>query len=364
MNNLTYLLFEFGYTLIFGIFGLITLFLSVPKEKEFDSYKKARKSLGVSLCIIAVYCLCRIAFEKAITPYIEFWLLVTFTLIHSWVTYASLLFLMETSRYLRKNFFIDGFVPTAAMLICGAVGLMYKSVQDTLIVIFGCIYGVKCLRMFYICHKEYSKCKKDLDNYYDISPDIDWIRNLIFLSLFMSIITVVSFYIPETHPYYYLSIPIIYGYIIYKVLEFMPKKIEVMRAKSLNMTQKEAEKAVSEKTKDLNEKIGPKVERWIADKMFCKPDLNIKDVAMQMGTNQNYLSSYLNKHLNTNFQVWLNRLRIEESKTILTSGEKLSIEEVGVKVGIPQSYNFSRWFRTITDMTPYQYRKQNYKATK
>lgn len=56
------------------------------------------------------------------------------------------------------------------------------------------------------------------------------------------------------------------------------------------------------------------------------------------------------------FQVWLNTLRIEESKDILAN-ENISIEEVGVRVGIPQSYNFSRWFRIVTETTPYQYRK-------
>ena len=364
MNNLTYLLFEFGYTLVFGMLGLVTLFLSIPKEKEFESYRKSRIALGTSLCVIAIYCISRILLENVITPYIEFWLLVTFTLIHSWATYASLLFLMETPRYLRKHFFIDGVVPTSIMLISGAVGLMYPEAQQTLIIIFGCVYGIKCVRMFYICHREYVVCQKELDNYYDESPDIKWIRNLMFLSLFMSAITIISFYIPESHLYYYLSIPIIYGYIVYKVLEFMPKKIEAIRLKNISITKKEEEKTVSEKAKDLVDKIGPKVEKWISEKMFCQPDLNIKDVAMQMGTNQNYLSSYLNKHLNTNFQIWLNTLRIEESKTILTSGEKMSIEEVGIKVGIPQSYNFSRWFRAITDTTPYQYRKQNYKVNK
>ena len=117
----------------------------------------------------------------------------------------------------------------------------------------------------------------------------------------------------------------------------MPKKIDAIRARNQNITQQEEERIRKDKAKDLNEKIGPKVEKWIEEKLFC----------------------YLNKHLNTNFQVWLNSLRIEESKTILTNGKKVSIEEVGIMVGIPQSYNFSRWFKAITDMTPYQYRKQN-----
>ena len=139
----------------------------------------------------------------------------------------------------------------------------------------------------------------------------------------------------------------------------MPKKIEAIRAKNISISKKEEEKETAEKAKDLSEKIGSKVEQWVEEKLFCQAELTIKDVAMQMGTNQSYLSTYLNKHLNTTFQVWLNRLRIEESKLILKSGEKISIEEVGARVGIPQSYNFSRWFKVITDMTPYQFRKLN-----
>lgn len=361
MNDITYLFFEFGYTLIFGIFGLITLFLSIPKEKGIEFYKNSRIALGTGLCAIAIYCIIRMILGSSISQYVEFWLLVTFTLIHSWATYGCLLFLLEVPYYKYRSFFIDGLIPAGIMLICGFIGVLFPHTQKVMMVLFGFIFGIKCLRMFSIAFREYRKCQKDLDNYYDDGPDIKWIRNLIFLSLFMSIVTIVSFYI-HTIPVlatYYLAIPIIYAYIVYRVLEFMPKKIEEIRAKNISALKNEEEKEATEKTKDLVDKIAPKVEKWIEEKLYCTPDLNIKDVAMQMGTNQSYLSNYLNKFLNITFQVWLNKLRIEESKKLLTNGEKLSIEEVGIQVGIPQSYNFSRWFKTITEMTPYQYRKQH-----
>lgn len=361
MEKLIYLLFEVGYALVFGIFGLTTLFLSIPKEKGIEFYKNARVALGTGLCAIAVYSIARIVVGSDISQYVEFWLLVTFTLIHSWCTYGCLLFLLEVPYYKNKSFFIDGIIPASIMIISGFIGIIFPETQHVMTIVFGCVFGTKCLRMFLICIKEYRKCQKELDNFYDQGPDIRWIRNLIWLSLFMSGITIISFYI-HTAPVliaYYASIPVIYGFIVYRVLEFMPKKIEAIRAHNIEILKKEEEEEKVEKTKDLNEKLGPKVEKWIAQKMFCTPDLNIKDVAMQMGTNQSYLSNYLNRHLNTTFQVWLNRLRIEESKKILTSGEKISIEEVGIKVGIPQSYNFSRWFKTITETTPYQYRKQH-----
>ena len=99
------------------------------------------------------------------------------------------------------------------------------------------------------------------------------------------------------------------------------------------------------------------MEEWVLTKAYCRPDLNIKDVASEIGTNQNYLSVYLNTHLNMTFQTWLNTLRIEESKKILLMPEKKSLEAVGIEVGIPESYNFSRWFKNITGMTPFLYRK-------
>ena len=77
-----------------------------------------------------------------------------------------------------------------------------------------------------------------------------------------------------------------------------------------------------------------------------------------MGTNQNYLSKYINNELGITFQVWLNTLRIEESKELLISKPKTSIEEIGICVGIPQTYNFSRWFKQITGETPFRWRKQ------
>lgn len=53
------------------------------------------------------------------------------------------------------------------------------------------------------------------------------------------------------------------------------------------------------------------------------------------------------------------QLRIEESKSLLTDKNKKSIEEIGTMVGFSQTYNFSKWFRTVTGTTPFRYRKEN-----
>lgn len=352
------LLFEFGYVLIFGIMGAASFLLHIPKDKGMESYKKARTSLGAALLTLSLFCIIKILILNTHTEYVDFWLLVTFTLIHSWLTYATMLFLLETPRFLIKHFLVDGIVPTVTMLICGIIGLIYPASQRFMQIVFGCIFGLKCTYMFYICLHEYYKCERELTEYYDQTPNIVWIKRLIYLSIFMSAATLVSFYVTYIHAVYYILIPIIYAYIFVKIINFAPKKIDEIRKQNILM-EKEEKKEEKEKKKnsDLGDKIRPLVESWIEDRGYCTPELNIKSVAAEIGTNQNYLSQYINNYLDTTFQVWLNTLRIEEAKQILKNGEKLSIEEVGAMVGFPQSYNFSKWFRTVTGTTPYKFRK-------
>jgi len=358
MDRLIHILFEFGYVLIFAILVATTFFLHIPKEKGIENYKKARTTLGIAFAVMICYCIFRLIVPQFHGDYEDFWILVTVNFIISWLTYSSLLFLIETPRYLTRHFIIDGIIPTIIIMTIGVIGYFLVNLQQIATLIIGIVFGVKCIWMFIICIKEYNKCEKELDNYYDESPDIKWIRVLIFLSLIMSIATIIALYIP--HPYvhlvYYASIPIIYTYMGIKVIDFAPRKIDNIRKNNLFLMEKESTEK-KEKVNDLSSKIGPLVDKWVESKKYCKEGLTIKDVAMEMGTNHNYLSQYLNNKLNVTFQVWLNTLRIEESKLLLLSDEKISIEEIGIRVGIPQNYNFSRWFRVVTEMTPFQYKR-------
>ena len=101
------------------------------------------------------------------------------------------------------------------------------------------------------------------------------------------------------------------------------------------------------------------MEKWVETGNYTSSGINIKDVATQMGTNSNYLSTYINNVMGTSFATWLNSLRIEKSKEYLASAEKLSIEECGMKVGYDSLYNYSRWFKAITGMSPSEWKKRN-----
>ena len=358
-----YILFNFGYIIFFALLAIGAAFLNMPsKDKGIESYRKSRYTLAVALALMSLYCLVRITMPYHHADYIDFWLLVTFTLIFSWLSYSSFLFLIETPRYLRKNFFADGLIPSVLLLGFGVVGLFVESARIWIEIVFGGIYAVKCIWMFYTCVKEYRKCKSELDNFYDQGPDIGWMSSLLVVSVILSITTLLTFYSDVIAIIYYIMLPGMYAYMTFRVINFAPKKIDNIRKRNMTMDEEQKKTEKIKKVSDIAEKITPMIEKWVSEKKFCREGLTIKDVALEMGTNHKYLSQYINNTLNMTFQVWLNTLRIEESKILLTSKEKMSIEEIGIKVGIPQNYNFSRWFKVITDTTPFQYRRSSLKG--
>lgn len=356
-KNTLYILINFAYILIFGILtGVVTMLNMPPKDGSLKSYRKSRYILGLATGLMTCYCVFRLILPQHHGDFIDFWMLVGFTLIFSWLTYVSFLYLIESPRYRIKHFIVDGLIPISLLLAAGIIGLLIPSTQKIIIVVFGFIYGLKCVWMLYTCMNEYRKCVKEIENYYDEGPDMRWMSVTLILSFILFIATLVVFYIDSLQLVYYSLVPFIYLYMVFKTVGFATKKIDNIRKKNFYLESKPIPEK-KEKSRDISEKMRPLVEKWVNEKRYCREGLNIKEVAMEMGTNHNYLSQYINNDLNTTFQIWLNTLRIEESKILLTSKERLSIEEIGIKVGIPQNYNFSRWFKQLTEMTPFQYRR-------
>ena len=352
-----YILVNFGYILIFGLLTIAVTMLHMPKkEKGMENYRKSRHILGIATGLMSVYCLYRILFPEHRGDYQDFWFLMIFVMVFSWLSFSSFLFLIDTPRYQIRHFITDGLIPIVLIVLTGIIGLIFPSSQKTIMIIFGCGYGIKCTYMLHTCLKEYRKCRKEVDNYYDEGPDTRWMYIMLILASVTYLGVIALFYVNSLGIILYPLVPVTYTYVIFKVIGFSTKKIDNIRKKNILLEVKPKEEK-QEKAKDISGKVGPLVEEWVAEKKFCREGLNIKDVAMEMGTNQSYLSQYLNNYLEQSFSVWLNTLRIEESKTLLASSDKISIEEIGIKVGIPQNYNFSRWFKTVTDMTPFQYRR-------
>lgn len=352
----------------FAFLGVFITFTHAQEHKDVKNYVKAKRTLGFAFFMMTLYCIVRLAFPQwhledhhvySEALYQDFSLLVFFSLIFSWLNYSSFLLLMDSASYHRRRFLVDGLTPLGILILIILVGEIWVKAQPTCIILIGATFIIKGIYMFYICEREYRKCAKDLDNFYDHEMDIKWIRVLIWLTFALSIMTVVGFYVKEVHYFSDIIAPIAFVFMAIKIINWGPKQVDKVRAQYAELTSPLPISPVNaEKREVISKSIKPKVDKWVSEKHFCRPDMTIKDVAADMGTNQNYLSKYVNNELGITFQVWLNTLRVEESKELLISKPKTSIEEIGISVGIPQTYNFSRWFKQITGETPFRWRKQ------
>lgn len=344
-------------SLVFTSLGIFMVFLHIPKSDDLKYYRYSRLTLGVAFFIFAFYCASRPFIASNTDKFTDFSLQMLFSLVFSWLTYSAFLFLIYAERFKRRKFFLDGIIPVTLMLISVILGLRFPHLQEVNSVIFGVIFGGKCIWMASNCLLEYRRCTRDLDNYYENAPDIRWMNILIWLTMILSVLTIVHFYVKIIHIVYYPLFIVTYFFMTMKMINYLPVRISALRQESVKI-----EEEVQEKKKlpvDLKDKLEPSVSKWIEQKKYLHPELTIKDVASEIGTNHNYLSKYLNSVLGMSFSTWLHTLRIEESKALLCSADKISIEEVGRKVGIPEIYNYSRWFKAVTGMTPQQYRKSN-----
>lgn len=346
-----------AFSLVFALLGVFMIFLHIPKDEKFKYYRYSRYTLGAAFFVTCLYCIIEPAIPELASEYTHKSALCLVYLVFIWLVYASFLMLIFTSRYKRKKFIIDGLIPIGIMLALMALGQVFPELQHINSIGFGLIVLLKSIWMTRLCLLEFKKVREDLDNYYDEGPHIEWMGHLLWCILGLTLVMVVALYIPVLT---YISEPIsliLYIYLAAKMLNYIPRKIEKVRKDSVeNDAAEESPQVVKP---DLSKKLEPLVKAWIEKKGYVRPDLSIVEVARDMGTNQNYLSRYLNSHLNMTFSVWLNSLRVEESKKLLTNPQNLSIEDIGKLVGFPESYNFSRWFKTVTGETPYQFKKKN-----
>jgi AraC-like DNA-binding protein len=93
------------------------------------------------------------------------------------------------------------------------------------------------------------------------------------------------------------------------------------------------------------------------EKPYLNPKLSLKDVSSKLGVLPKQLSQVINEKTGSNFNQFINILRVEESKVILGSAQfkKLTIDAISEKSGFKSKSTFYEAFKTHTGMTPKQF---------
>ena len=83
--------------------------------------------------------------------------------------------------------------------------------------------------------------------------------------------------------------------------------------------------------------------------------LTLEEVAMHVGLNPSYFSSYFKQMCGSSFKEYLNMVRIEEAKRLLSNTD-YSILDIAIAIGFDNQSYFSKVFKKYTGLTPKHYR--------
>ncbi|WP_210517128.1 helix-turn-helix domain-containing protein [Hymenobacter terricola] len=95
------------------------------------------------------------------------------------------------------------------------------------------------------------------------------------------------------------------------------------------------------------------------EKLYRLSDLRLNTLAARLNLGRHHLSQVLNEQLGMNFFEYINALRIEEAKELLshTSRQQLNIIEVAYEVGFNNKVSFNKAFKNSTGLTPSEFRQ-------
>jgi len=88
---------------------------------------------------------------------------------------------------------------------------------------------------------------------------------------------------------------------------------------------------------------------------YAQP-INRKDVALAVGVNPNYLSQIFRQEVSISPLDYLNRLRIQKAKELLSQSQD-TITKIATQVGFNDSAYFSRVFHKLTGQSPQEFRQ-------
>ena len=106
---------------------------------------------------------------------------------------------------------------------------------------------------------------------------------------------------------------------------------------------------------ELNERL---LRLFEQEKPYLTPRVNLREVAGRMGTNKTYVSALLNRHLNQNFNQFVNGYRVREAQDYVKHHGRVDLPQLCRLVGFLSMASFTVAFRLNTGMTPGEWCRQ------
>jgi len=348
-----------------------SLLLSPFRDRRFVAYNMARKLLIVSQFLLATQFILQFVFHfRQNNPDLGAAVNHLFYIPASVLIYWSMLLCLRAKRVDKLNVVVGIalWLVDAALLVAG---LVYKggtelhcfdAISFVLAIVMMAYFTVNINLMIH-------KIRKEIEGYYanPIGAYVNWMRiatmALVIVGAFAFFATFDGRFIFLSGATYWFAMSYYvirfdhFGYIVRSISEAIQeseteRRPEVKPSSEADVPTDSEEEQVPILPADCVNRL----ETWEQEKGYCVNGVSIIELAGLIGTNRTSLSHYINTSKGVSFRDWINQLRCEEAKRMLSVDPSLPIDDAADRCGFSSRKYFDQVFSAYVGSTPAAFR--------
>lgn len=354
------------------IMGFVFLALPLPANKGLNKYRNSLRFLAGAYFILSLLKIIVVLYDIAIVDLLSVEGLTISSLQAPLFTFT--LIALINPNLVTKKYLFTILSPIPILLIIyilvairwGNPRIMnFSELRDILLHPAVIIREIYCLYYLYlliyltiIFNKEIHSYEKEIDNYYadNYQLYLPGIRYSFYAALTIGIGAMVScFMFSEL---WVLIFTISYGifYFVFGIYYIQYPRTFVYIQGAINLRKE----AIEEPGKPNKRLIWKDLKTEIINtKYYLKTGVNIEEMSQHLKIGRTTLSTFINNEEGMNFNMWINTLRIEESKKILIELPDYNLAQIAEMVGYSESSNFSRQFKQVAKVSPSVWRQNH-----
>jgi AraC-like DNA-binding protein/type IV secretory pathway TrbD component len=348
-------------------FGLVLLFVARADSPMLGNYRKARNMMAAAYIFFACLNLSEYVFSGSES---NIPLLRTITLAIA----ASQAFLFTFAMFALLEVRFPGWrsiLQEAALAIAliAAVFIVYTACPESCFKVAFWIltgaYALLLVRYSILFLRNYRRFRRRMDNFYSDNEAgrLRWVAWSFFAALAVGVGALLTTVFMSTAVALVFTavFDIFYAFFAIRFIGYTHRFHTIEAALENSPPEEIAEQQTVEattavKTSGNFDLLERRIGEWIADKGYVEKGLTINSLVPKLYTNRDYLSTYINTSRGKTFREWVNELRIDEAKRLLTEYPDMTVGEISEKVGFVNKSHFGRTFLALTKSTPQVWR--------
>lgn len=365
--SLTLMIF-FSYRFIFG---------KLPDKAVYRSYRVSRTLMGVALLVLSAnYVVHLFATPRLSDPakailinLCTYWLAV-------WLFGSALLMLLDGNGISRRQFarHVAGWLAYSAAAF--ALWRLFPpgTPRHVLPVAFAALFVAYASRVARKVFLTFRRATRLIDDYCsdDVAAYIRWMTVFTYWAVFFGVGQGVFTFVPDRYVFVWIisAIPFyIYLYASYTNYLLFYEEVEgtlQTAAPAAGCAVGEGQCAEADgggrahcgMSRTQEQLIAQQLDEWVERKGFTAGGLTIADVARDTATNRTYISAYIGSRHGISFREWVNRLRLDYAKELITANPDMPMAEVAQKAGYLSMSYFTKTFKQAEGVTPGKWGKR------